>query len=144
MIMQNMQSHNFQLSVTDWQPWESVQIISGWMNFKSLWWANLGSYWFRCGWAWYVLRTSTSVRAWMWTPHFSPCSTSSESKVSIRMILFKPGVSSLSTLPRSTFAFSGLSQTTTEISAVERHETRCMRHMILLTCTLKDCWWREN
>lgn len=62
-------------------------------------------------------RTSTSCMACTWTPQHLPCSTRAESKASIRMILRRPGVSFRSTLSRSTWALSTLSQMTVEMSA---------------------------
>ena len=65
----------------------------------------------------YCYYTSTSCMACTWTPQHLPCSTRSESKASIRMILRRPGVSFRSTLSRSTWALSTLSQMTVEMSA---------------------------
>lgn len=62
-------------------------------------------------------RTSTSCMACTWTPQHLPCSMRAESKASIRMILRRPGVSFRSTLSRSTWALSTLSQMTVEMSA---------------------------
>lgn len=62
-------------------------------------------------------RTSTSNIAWIWTPHLCPLSLRSFSKGSIKIIDFKPGVCFFSTCSSRTLAFSGLSQTTIEISA---------------------------
>lgn len=75
-----------------------------------------------------ISHTSTSCMACTWTPQHLPCSTRLESKASIRMTLRRPGVSFRSTLSRSTWALSTLSQMTVEISAVTAQAQEFVRY----------------
>lgn len=71
--------------------------------------------------------TSTSWRACTWTPQPLPRSSSSEPKVSIRIIFCSFGVSFRSTLAKRTWAFSTLSQITVVMSAGTETSTQVQK-----------------